>query len=124
MSANSVSAEAGASDSAMREVQMPELCSVRQLAGLLGVELQQLEGVLKEQLGEEIKSGRSLSTASKCTEPTCFASQRSHACIASRLVLLLYGWLKQLSSALRFWMTCVWRFALASRSALVTMLLS
>lgn len=36
---------------------MPALCSVRQLAVLLGVQVSQLEAVLKEQLGEEVKSG-------------------------------------------------------------------
>lgn len=41
----------------LREAQMPPLCSVRQLAGLLGVEVTRLEAVLQEQLGEEVKSG-------------------------------------------------------------------
>lgn len=67
MSSSSASSGAGVSDGVMREVQMPVMCSVRQLAGLLGVELQQLEGVLKEQLGEEIKSGRSLSAVTECS---------------------------------------------------------
>lgn len=41
----------------LREVQMPALCSVRQLASLLGVQVSQLEEVFEEQLGEEVKSG-------------------------------------------------------------------
>lgn len=50
----------------LREVQMPALCSVRQLAVLLDTTLQQLEVVLKEQLGEEIKSGAGPAAAVVC----------------------------------------------------------
>jgi len=56
----------------LRELQMPVLCSVRQLAALLGVQVSQLEAVLKEQLGEEVKSGgKSLQQSNNC----CHISQ-------------------------------------------------
>jgi hypothetical protein len=41
----------------LREVQLPQQCSLARLAGLLGVPVQQLEEVLRDQLGEEVKSG-------------------------------------------------------------------
>jgi hypothetical protein len=60
-SSSSSSADGSQGPRQLREAQMPPLCSVRQLAGLLGVQVTRLEDVLQEQLGEEVKSGAWLS---------------------------------------------------------------
>ena len=67
----------------LRELQMPAQCSVRQLALLLGVQLTQLEDVLREQLGEEAKSGERQQFGQH-------TYQKQHACLCLCICLFMH----------------------------------